>query len=88
MTRSVASLPEHPLGAMLDAGLTCTLASDDPSMFHSWITDEYEVCRDVLGFGDERLAALATNGVRASFAAEAMKTELERSISAWLGPTG
>jgi adenosine deaminase len=88
MTRSVAGLSAHPLGAMLDAGLTCTLASDDPSMFHSWITGEYEVCRDVLGFDDERLAALATNGVRASFADEAMKTELERSISAWLDAAG
>jgi adenosine deaminase len=88
MTRSVASPSEHPLGAMLDAGLTCTLASDDPSMFHSWIADEYEVCRDVLGFDDELLATLAMNGVRVSFADEAMKVELERSISEWVGAAG
>ena len=88
MTRSVASLSEHPLGAMLDAGLVCTLASDDPSMFHSWIADEYEVCRRVLGFEDERIAVLARNGVRASFADEATKAELERAISAWLGEVG
>jgi adenosine deaminase len=88
MTRSVASLSEHPLGAMLDAGLTCTLASDDPSMFHSWIADEYEVCREVLGFDDERLAALARNGVCASFADGAVKAELEHGISTWLGAAG
>jgi adenosine deaminase len=84
MTRSVPSLDRHPLGAMLDAGLACSLASDDPSMFHSWIADEYEACRRVLGFDDERIAALARSGVRTSFADDAMKTELERDIDAWL----
>jgi len=80
----VPSLAEHPLGAMLDAGLRCTLASDDPSMFHSWIADEYEACRVVLGFDDERLATLARGGVRASFAEAWLKAELERGIDAWL----
>lgn len=84
MTRSVPSLAEHPLGAMLDAGLLCTLASDDPSMFHSGLAAEYEACRRVLGFDDERIAALARNGVRASFADEETKAELERDIEAWL----
>jgi len=37
-TRSVPSLAEHPLPAMLEAGLTCTLSSDDPSMFGSSLT--------------------------------------------------
>lgn len=88
MTRSVGELATHPLGAMLDAGLTCTLASDDPSMFHSWIAGEYEVCRRVLGFDDERIATLARNGVRASFADGSVKVELERGIDAWLGGAG
>lgn len=85
MTRSVTSLEEHPLPAMLDAGLACTLASDDPSMFHSPITAEYEVCRRVFGFDDERLAQLARNGVQASFAPASLKEALEAGIDAWLG---
>ena len=84
MTRSVPSHAEHPLGAMLDAGLRCTLASDDPSMFHSGLASEYEVCRRAMGFDDERIATLARNGVRASFADEATKADLEREIDAWL----
>ena len=84
MTRSVPGLEEHPLGAMLDAGLLCTLSSDDPSMFHSGIVDEYVACRRALGFEDERLAMLASNGVRASFASERMKATLEREIGDWL----
>ena len=84
MTRSVASLDAHPLPAMLDAGLRCTLASDDPSMFHSFLADEYEVCRRVFRFDDERIAELARNGVRASFADDAVKAELEAAIQGWL----
>jgi adenosine deaminase len=85
MTRSVTSLEEHPLPAMLDAGLACTLASDDPSMFYSPVSAEYEVCRRVFGFDDERLAQLARNGVRASFAPASLKEALEGGIDAWLG---
>ncbi len=85
MTRSVPSLAEHPLPAMLDAGLTCTLASDDPSMFASPISAEYEVCRWAFGFDDERLAELARAGVQASFADLEVKTELEAAIAAWGG---
>jgi adenosine deaminase len=84
MTRSVPSLEAHPLPAMLEAGLRCTLASDDPSMFHAFLGDEYELCRRELGFGDETLAALARNGVRASFAPPELKSELERGVDAWL----
>src|SRR5215211_8445145 len=84
MTRSVSSLETHPLGEMLDAGLTCTLASDDPSIFHSYLGDEYVVCRETLGFDDERIATLALNGLRSSFAAPELKDELERAVDAWL----
>jgi adenosine deaminase len=85
MTRSVPSLEAHPLPAMLDAGLRCTLGSDDPSMFHSFLGDEYALCRGTFGFDDERLAELARNGVRASFAPEPLKAALERGVDAWLG---
>jgi adenosine deaminase len=83
MTRSVPSLDAHPLPAMLDAGLRCTLASDDPSMFHSFLSDEYELCRRELGFHDDRIADLARNGVRASFAPQELRAELLRAIDEW-----
>jgi adenosine deaminase len=84
MPRSVATLEEHPLPAMLDAGLMCTLASDDPTMFGSHLAGEYEHCRSVFGFDEERLAELARNGVRASFAEERLKDMLHTRIDAWL----
>lgn len=84
MTRSVPNLEAHPLRAMLDAGLRCTLGSDDPSMFHSYVTNEYELARGAFGFDDLRLAEVARNGVVASFAELEMKAEIEAGIDAWL----
>jgi adenosine deaminase len=84
MTRSVPGIEAHPLPAMLDAGLPCSLASDDPSMFHAFLAEEYERCRRAFGFDDERLAALARGGVRTSFADGETKAELELAIDAWL----
>lgn len=84
MTGSVTSIEDHPLPRMLAAGLVVTLNSDDPSMFGSRLSEEYARVREAFGFDDEVLAALARNGVRASFADEAIKAELERAIGAWL----
>ncbi len=84
MTRSVPSLEQHPLPAMLAAGLRCTLASDDPSMFHAFLGEEYELCRRVFGMDDAAIADLARSGVQASFAPDQLKAELESGIDAWL----
>ena len=84
-TRVVSSIEHHPLPALLDAGLRCTLASDDPTMFGSPIAGEYELCRRAFGFDDERLAELARSGVRASFASAGLQAELELGIDQWLG---
>lgn len=83
-TRSVPSLADHPLPAMLAAGLTCTLASDDPSMFGSRLTDEYAVCRSVFGMDHGAIAALAQAGVEASFADAGTKADLREGIADWL----
>lgn len=84
MTGVVASIEQHPLPRLLEAGLTVTLNSDDPSMFGAPLTSQFELARGVFGLSDERLADLARVGVRASFASEAQKTELERAVRGWL----
>ncbi|MFB3739456.1 MAG: adenosine deaminase [Candidatus Velamenicoccus archaeovorus] len=88
MTRVVRSIDEHPLPRLLEAGLLVTLNSDDPSMFSSPIAGEYELARRVFGLDDAKLAEIARNGVRASFAPASLKAELERGIDAWLAGPG
>jgi aminodeoxyfutalosine deaminase len=38
---AIASYDEHPLAQMVDAGLRCSLSTDDPAMFGTDLTNEY-----------------------------------------------
>ncbi|MGW2725789.1 adenosine deaminase [Streptomyces sp. NPDC001494] len=65
--RAVDVLAGHPLPAMLDAGLRCTVNSDDPAYFGGYAGDNFDAVRAELGLGDERLRELARNSFLASF---------------------
>jgi len=84
MTKVVPTIEEHPLPLLLEAGLHVTVNDDDPSMFSSHLTDEFAKLRHVFGSSDETLAGIALSGVRASFADDRTKVEVEREIRGWL----
>ncbi|MEU6229526.1 adenosine deaminase [Streptomyces sp. NPDC047042] len=65
--RAVDVLAEHPLPAMLDAGLLCTVNSDDPAYFGGYVGDNFGAVREALGLSEERLRELARNSFLASF---------------------
>ncbi|MGW7256192.1 adenosine deaminase [Streptomyces sp. NPDC054834] len=65
--RAVDVLAEHPLPAMLDAGLLCTVNSDDPAYFGGYAGDNFRAVRETLGLTDDRLRELARNSFLASF---------------------
>ncbi|AIR98320.1 Adenine deaminase [Streptomyces glaucescens] len=65
--RAVDTLAGHPLPAMLDAGLLCTVNSDDPAYFGGYADDNFDAVRRELGLTDERLRELARNSFLASF---------------------
>lgn len=65
--RAVDTLAEHPLPAMLDAGLLCTVNSDDPAYFGGYADDNFDAVHETLGLSHERLRELARNSFLASF---------------------
>lgn len=65
--RTVDTLADHPLPAMLDAGLMCTVNSDDPAYFGGYAGDNFDAVRSTLGLDRERLRELARNSFLASF---------------------
>lgn len=65
--RAVDTLAEHPLPAMLDAGLLCTVNSDDPAYFGGYAGDNFDAVHETLGLSHERLRELARNSFLASF---------------------
>lgn len=72
-----------PVRDLVDAGATVALGADDPLLFLSRLTDQYEALR-AQGFTDAELAGLAAGSVRASFACEASKRTWLAEIDAWL----
>ncbi|MFD4602612.1 adenosine deaminase [Streptomyces sp. NPDC058464] len=65
--RAVDVLAEHPLPAMIEAGLLCTVNSDDPAYFGGYVADNYHAVRDALGLTREQMRELARNSFLASF---------------------
>ncbi|MET8530223.1 adenosine deaminase [Micromonospora sp. NPDC005172] len=87
-TRAVASLDEHPLPRLVEAGLLVTINSDDPPMFGTTLNDEYAVVARLLGAGPGELAALARNAVTASFLDAAGKQRISDEIDAYVASAG
>lgn len=77
-------LTTHPIGQMVDAGLSCMLNSDDPTMFHTDIGKEYVDLCTALGYGTTEVRQLCLNGVEASWLDEAEKRATADRFSAEL----
>ncbi|MDG9675428.1 adenosine deaminase [Micromonospora sp. DH14] len=87
-TRAVATIDEHPLPRLVEAGLLVTINSDDPPMFGTTLNDEYAVAARLLGIGAEGLAGLARNAVTASFLDPAGKQRILAELDAYLATAG
>jgi adenosine deaminase len=73
-----------PLRTLVDSGARVALGADDPLLFGSRLTRQYEDARTAHGFGDAELAALARGSIQASTASEQTKRRLLAGVDAWL----
>jgi len=61
------NIAEHPVRNYFDQGVMVTLNTDDPAMFATSLSREYQLAQDTFGFTDEHLRELARNSFEASF---------------------
>jgi len=61
------TIAEHPVRNYFDQGVMVTLNTDDPAMFATSLSREYQLAQDTFGFTDEHLRELARNSFEASF---------------------
>lgn len=66
-TGAVASLEQHPIRKIYEAGVPITLSTDDPAMFSTTLAHEYELAEQVFGFSHDELRQIAQNGFRYAF---------------------
>jgi adenosine deaminase len=82
----VAAQPaDVPLLPLLAAGIPVALGADDPLLFGSRLTAQYEIARHTHGLSDPELAGLARMSVLGSAAPAATQARLLAGIDAWLG---
>jgi aminodeoxyfutalosine deaminase len=60
-TGAVASLREHPVRRLFDAGVPVILNTDDPALFECNLQSEYALAASEFGFTREELAGIAEN---------------------------
>jgi aminodeoxyfutalosine deaminase len=66
-TACCVKISEHPIRSYFDHGLMLTLNTDDPAMFGTTLTREYELAQTEFAFSDDHLRELARNSFEASF---------------------
>jgi aminodeoxyfutalosine deaminase len=69
------SISQHPVRDYFDRGVMVTLNSDDPAMFNTSLTREYQLAQDTFGFTNEHIRELARNSFEASFLPAGKKLE-------------
>jgi aminodeoxyfutalosine deaminase len=70
------TIAEHPTRNYFDQGVMITLNTDDPALFGTTLSREFQLAQEAFGFSDEHLRELARNSFEASFLPGEKKLEL------------
>lgn len=82
----VATLVEHPLRRMLDAGLKVTLNGDDPAYFGGTCLDNFVAITEALGLTTADVRTLARNSLEVSLLDPASKARHLAALAAFPDP--
>ena len=76
------ALADHPLPAMLEAGLLVSINSDDPAYFGGYVDDNFAALDEALALSPATRELLALNAIESSFAPPARKEALRAEVAA------
>ncbi|BBI74134.2 hypothetical protein HAALTHF_35680n [Vreelandella aquamarina] len=78
----VDQLDQHPLPALLEAGLKVTISSDDPAYFGGGLLENHIACADAFGWGEDTFKWLNRNAMEEAFVSDARRAELLKRLEA------
>jgi len=88
-TSAVACLEEHPIGRMLDAGLSVSCNTDNRLMSGVTLSDELAAVHERTGLSWEQVGELTRNAVEASFLPAADREAAMQAVDqGWSAPPG
>jgi adenosine deaminase len=67
ITQAVDSLETHPLKQLMEAGVLVTINSDDPTLFGTTLSQEYEIAMNQIGLTFKQIQQTILNSFHASF---------------------
>lgn len=73
---------DHPVRRYFDEGLMVTINTDDPSMFGTTLSREYQMLQEIFSFSDDHLRELARNSFEAAFLPVEKKVEFLNLLDA------
>jgi len=71
---------DHPFRQLSDAGVTVTVNSDDPPMFNTTLTREFEILIEQYEYSVDDLVEFTRNAIRGSF----LPPDRKRVLETWL----
>lgn len=77
-----ASLDDHPVAAMREAGLLVTLNTDDPALIDLDLTQEFALTAATFGYGWDDLVAFSLDAVEATWLDDAERRRLAARVRA------
>lgn len=80
----VDDMHNHPLPAMLDAGLCVTINSDDPAYFGGYMNENFLAISDALNLSRDQLGLLCRNSFKAAFISDRRRDELMGNLAQYL----
>jgi adenosine deaminase len=81
--RAVPTLAQHPLPAMIEAGMLVSINSDDPPYFGAYVDDVDDAVTAAFGLTRDQRAALAAASFRGSFLPPERVTAYLADVEAW-----
>jgi len=73
-----------PMRRLIEAGARIALGADDPLLFGSRLSAQYDIARTAHGLSDVELAELARGSVRGSRAPDQARKQMLAGIDDWL----
>ncbi len=78
----IVTMANHPIRALMQAGVCVTVNTDDTFMFGNSLTEEYYALVQELGFSRAELIEVARNGVRTSLLDVSKRKTIEAELDA------
>lgn len=76
----VSAVKHHPFARFFHSGVLVTLNTDDPQIFQTSLTGEYELAYQTFAFSEQDLQRIAQNGIKASFLPDETKAILVQQM--------